>query len=83
MAYTNMTQPAAVLNREITATRSFFAALGGKLYGGMMYLAETSALNARARRASALFEKSDAELAAMNLKREDIVRRVFGDAHIL
>lgn len=50
----------------------FFAALGRAMVA-------SSAMNSRMQRAEVLNAKSDEELAAMNLRREDITAYVFRD----
>lgn len=56
--------------------RSFgFARLFSAIGTALVALAEA---DSHVRRVQALNEKSDAELARMGLKREDIVRHVFG-----
>jgi len=81
MAFQDMTPPAAILSAEITATRNvlsrivaFFASLGSSV---------TMAHSARVRfeQMQALQAKSDEELAAMNIKRDQIVTMVFKDLY--
>ena len=83
MAYFDTTSPAGVLSREITATRNAFAALGRGIHRAMHAMIENSSMNLRVKKAHALQAKSDAELAALGIRREDIVRRVFSDIHHL
>ena len=79
MAYFDTTSPAGVMSREITATRNAFSKMGAFLNRFMHVVAETSTLNARVRKVEALRAKSDEELAAMGIRRDDIVRTVFAD----
>ncbi|MFK7746344.1 MAG: DUF1127 domain-containing protein [Roseobacter sp.] len=60
------------VDRFISALKSFFAAIGT----GLISVAEA---NRRMHLVERLQHKSDAELAALGMKREDIVRRVFID----
>ncbi|MEP2640785.1 hypothetical protein [Roseobacter sp.] len=52
--------------------RGFFAAIGSALV-------QSSAYTGRVRQVEALQAKTDEELAAMKIKREDIVQHVFHD----
>ena len=83
MAYQDIPQPARVLIREIAYTRNslgaagsaiaaFFAKIGKALISG-------GAAQARFDQVQALQAKSDAELAKMGLKRDEIVHYVFRD----
>ena len=67
------------MSREITATRNFFQAIGTFFaqLGSSMTLAASA--EQRFQQVQRLQAKSDAELAAMNLRREDIAAYVFRD----
>lgn len=61
---------------HVEPSRSFFSGLIEALSNGLdLYIDSVS----RSRQVEALHRKSDAELARMGLKREDIVRHVFRD----
>jgi hypothetical protein len=79
MAYQTISQPAQVLSREITATRTFFANFGAGLARFGAALVANSPGQRRVDQVHALQAKSDAELAAMNLRRDEIVYHVFRD----
>ncbi|MEW9919021.1 DUF1127 domain-containing protein [Marimonas sp. MJW-29] len=83
MAYFDTTSPAGVLSREITATRNVLAAIGGAFSGIMARMAENASMNARVRKVHQLQALSDAELAKIKIKREDIVFHVFADIYYL
>ena len=83
MAYFDTNSPAGVLSRELTATRNAMAAIGQAIGRAMHAMIENSSGAKRVRQAQALQARSDAELAAMGLRREDIVRRVFSDMYHL
>ncbi|MEL7091042.1 MAG: hypothetical protein AAFN94_04835 [Pseudomonadota bacterium] len=68
MAYITQTLPISIW----ASIKSFFHAIGA----GMM---ESAAYEARIRRIDALSAKSDAELAKMGLRRQDITAYVFRD----
>ncbi len=79
MAYHTTTAPSSItlgLRRALDGVGSFFRAIGPAL------MANASA-NARLNRVHALQAKSDAELAALNIKREDIVHEVFKDLYYI
>jgi hypothetical protein len=81
MAYQEISNPAAVMNREITATRTFFAAIGRFFaqLGSSMTLSASA--QARFDQVQALQAKSDEELAAMKINRSEIVHIVFKDLY--
>ncbi len=86
MAYQKISAPAQVLNREITLTRDFVAKVGtffnaiSRFFSSAnAWMMENSSGNARLKIVQRLQAKSDEELAAMNLRREDIVAHVFRD----
>lgn len=83
MAYSEISSPAQVLSREITLTRNALAAIGEKLSRVLYAMAENSSMNARVKKVRYLESKTDAELAAMKIKRENIVQSVFGDLYYL
>lgn len=83
MAFFDTTSPAGVLSREITATRNFLTAIGGFFARKIYAMAENSSMNARVLKVRQLEAKTDAELAALKIKREDIVRHVFADVYYL
>ncbi|WP_299410438.1 hypothetical protein [uncultured Roseobacter sp.] len=62
------------LHTVFGALRSFFASIGTALMVSSSY-------NARAQMVQALQAKSDEELAALNIKREEIVHHVFRDLY--
>ena len=77
------TDASAVLNNEITATRNFFGRLGKKVGWLVNTLAMASTGQRRVEKVQVLQAKSDAELAKMGIKREDIVHFVFRDLYYL
>jgi hypothetical protein len=81
MSYQDFSHPSAVMSREITATRNFFQAIGTFFaqLGSSMTLAASA--EQRFQQVQRLQAKSDAELAAMNLRRDDIVHAVFKDLY--
>ncbi|NNK15609.1 MAG: hypothetical protein HKP51_01750 [Sulfitobacter sp.] len=83
MAYSELSGPAQVLSREITLTRNALAAIGNGFSRMMYAMAENSSMNARVKKVRYLQSKTDAELAALKIRREDIVRSVFGDLYYL
>ncbi|MFT6674519.1 MAG: hypothetical protein ACJAVM_000702 [Sulfitobacter sp.] len=81
MAYHDITEPAQVLNRELALTRAVFDRISGFFSALGHALMTNSAGQQRVNRVQRLQAKSDAELATMNLKREDIVHHVFKDLY--
>ncbi|MFK7870969.1 MAG: hypothetical protein AB8B58_17240 [Roseobacter sp.] len=81
MAYQDVSNPAYVLSREITATRNFLTSFGR--WFASLGQSVTFAHMARQRfeAVSLLQGKSDEELARLGLKREEIARRVFQDLY--
>ncbi|OIQ32782.1 MAG: DUF1127 domain-containing protein [Alphaproteobacteria bacterium MedPE-SWcel] len=71
MAYTSNAQTHTALN-PLALIAGFFRAIGR----GMVKMAEA---NSRVIRARAMIDMSDEELAARGIKREDVVKHVFGD----
>lgn len=60
---------------------SVFSAVGRFLASVGTALMVSSSYNARAQKVQALQAKSDAELAEMNIKRDEIVHHVFRDLY--
>ncbi|MGC1506601.1 MAG: hypothetical protein WA782_20990 [Sulfitobacter sp.] len=87
MAYqdfaSSRTDASAVLNNEITVTRNFLARLGEKFERFINVLAMASTGQRRVDQVHHLQAKSDAQLAEMGIKREDIVHHVFRDLFYL
>lgn len=81
MAYQDVAAPAEVLIREITYTRNFFLKIGQALSKFGTAITTAQSANARFEKVQYLQSKSDAELAEMGLKRDDIVHHVFGDLY--
>ncbi|MGB0439602.1 MAG: hypothetical protein ACPGFC_05785, partial [Paracoccaceae bacterium] len=86
------TQTPQVIPMAYTATSSAdfspikaapFAALLRGLIGMYDAMSLASQGHARLAKVEALNAKSDAELAALGLKREDIARKVFGDLYYI
>ena len=79
MTYQLTTAPAsiaAVLHRAGTSVGSFFRAIGHAIM-------VNSTANQRLNRIRILQAKTDVELAAMRIKREDIVHEVFKDLYYI
>ncbi|MGA9411254.1 MAG: DUF1127 domain-containing protein [Roseobacter sp.] len=74
MAYhhTTLSQGSDIAHGVLNSLKAFFSKVGG----AMISVAEA---NQRVRAVERLNEKSDAELAKMGIRREDIVRHVFRD----
>jgi hypothetical protein len=83
MAYSDLSSPAQVLSREITLTRNALAAIGNGFSRLMYAMVENSSMNARVKKVRYLESKTDAELAALKIKRDDIVHTVFADLYYL
>lgn len=83
MAHQDFSHPSAVLSREITATRNFFEAVGAFFVQLGLSFSLATAAEQRFAQVQALQAKSDEELAAMNLRRDDIVHTVFKDLYYL
>lgn len=79
MAYQDISSPAQVMIREIAATRRFFQRVGAGLARVVHVLGANSSLQRRVDTVHALQNKSDAELAKLNINRDDIVNYVFRD----
>lgn len=83
MTYQDTVNPAETLIAEIAATRSFFGRIGAFLGTVFHVLAANSSGQARIEKVQWLQGRTDAELAKMNIKRDDIVQHVFGDIFYL
>lgn len=83
MATLDLNHPSQVLNLEIAATRRFFENIGSRLSRFGHAFAQLSLGHRRLQMVEQLQARSDAELAAMKLKREDIVPYVFRDLYYL
>jgi hypothetical protein len=79
MAYQEITSASAVLNREIAATRNFFSRIADGLARAGNAISQASVARRRFELVQALQAKSDVELEALNIKRDDIVHHVFKD----
>ncbi|GLQ27103.1 hypothetical protein GCM10007927_19060 [Sulfitobacter pacificus] len=73
----------AVLSHEITATRNFFARIGAAFERTINVLAVASTGQRRVEQVQMLKAKSDAELAELGIKRDDIIHFVFRDLYYL
>jgi hypothetical protein len=80
MSYQALAQPTAnttahtIVHNGLSAVKSFFVSLG-------VAMMENSAGARRLNHIKALQSKSDAQLAAMGLKRDEIVHHVFRDLY--
>ncbi|NNE52660.1 MAG: hypothetical protein HKN30_09690 [Sulfitobacter sp.] len=83
MAYQDLSHPAQVLSREITATRRFAEGIGAFFARLGQALVTNPAGQRRLDMVQALQSKSDAELAALRIKREKIVQHVFRDLYYI
>lgn len=83
MAYQDTTSPAQVMIREIAATRRFFERVGAGFARFVQALSENSSLQRRVDLVHALQNKSDEELARLNIKRDNIVNYVFRDLYYI
>lgn len=81
MAYNDIASPAEVLGREITMTRNLFDAIANGFSKFGRAIMNNSAGQRRIDRVERLRAKSDAELAELNIKRDDIVHYVFKDIY--
>jgi hypothetical protein len=83
MAYQEFHAPSDVLSREMTATRNVFNAIGA--FFANLGSSTTFAGSAQKRfdQVQMLQSKSDAELAALNIARDDIVHHVFKDLYYI
>ncbi|MDW4499866.1 DUF1127 domain-containing protein [Sulfitobacter sp. D35] len=79
-----MAQQATVQHSSATQTLNAAGAAVGRFFGAigraMMHAAES---NSRLQQVRTLQSKSDAELARLGIKREEIVTRVFSDLYYL
>ncbi|KIN76510.1 hypothetical protein [Sulfitobacter mediterraneus] len=81
MAYNDIASPAEVLGREITMTRNLLDAIANSFFKFGRAIMTNSAGQRRIDRVERLRAKSDAELAELNIKRDDIVHYVFKDIY--
>lgn len=81
MAYNDIASPAEVLGREITMTRNLLDTIGNGFLKFGRAIMTNSAGQRRIDRVERLRAKTDAELAELNLKRDDIVHYVFKDIY--
>lgn len=81
MAYNDIASPAEVMGREITMTRNLLDAIANSISKFGRAIMANSAGQRRIDRVERLRAKSDAELAELNLKRDDIVHYVFKDIY--
>ncbi|WP_120504665.1 hypothetical protein [Sulfitobacter mediterraneus] len=81
MAYNDIASPAEVLGREITMTRNLLDAIAKGFFKFGRAIMTNSAGQRRIDRVEQLRAKTDAELAELNLKRDDIVHYVFKDIY--
>lgn len=79
MAYQDTLSPAQVLNKEISATRKVFDAIGRWFAAVGTSISLAAAARARYETLKALQGMSDGQLAELNLKRDDLARHVFQD----
>jgi hypothetical protein len=83
MAYHELSNPAAVLNREITLTRNFFGAIAAFFSDLGTSLTMASSAQKRFDQIQALHAKTDAELAELKIERSEIVHVVFKDLYYI
>ncbi|UWR16670.1 hypothetical protein [Sulfitobacter sp. M368] len=81
MAYNDIASPAEVMGREITMTRNLLDAIANSFSKFGRAIMANSAGQRRIDRVERLRAKSDAELAELNIKRDDIVHYVFKDIY--
>ena len=81
MAFQDVTSASSVLNHEMTATRNFFGTVGKWFEGALTSLSMASSAQHRFERVQALQAKTDEELAALKIRRDDIVHHVFRDLY--
>lgn len=79
MAYQDSMTPAEVFSSELTTTRNFLSRIGTFFSTVGTAMVNSSSGQARLDRVNALGAKSDAELAEMGIKRDEIVHYVFRD----
>lgn len=73
----------AISNNGFDGVKSVFSSIARFFTGFGTHLAMTSSMNSRIGYLRSLQAKSDAELAQMNLKRDDVVHHVFRDLYYL
>lgn len=83
MAYQNVAEPAQVLIEEVAATRRFFARIGAAFTAAGTKIMENSSGAKRVEAVQRLQALSDAELAKLNIKRDEIVNYVFKDVYYI
>lgn len=81
MSDTHTFSAAAVLNAELTATRNILAKVGAFFASVGWAIAKSSSMQARFDKVQRLNAMSDEELAALKIRREDIVRHVYSDLY--
>tara|TARA_R110002094_G_scaffold171250_3_gene153335 strand:- start:4792 stop:5067 length:276 start_codon:yes stop_codon:yes gene_type:complete len=79
MAFQDISEPSQVMVHEIAATRAFFARVGAAFGAVGRAVMVNRAMERRLETVEALQAKSDAELAKLNIKRDEIVQHVFRD----
>lgn len=83
MTYQNIANPADTLIQEIASTRSFLERVGAFSKMFFHVVAASSSGQARLNTVEWLQGKTDAELAELNIKRDEIVQHVFRDVYHL
>lgn len=83
MAYQDLTHPAQVMSREITATRLFLEKLGRFFSGTMEWMMTNSVGQRRLDMVHSLERRSDEELKSLGIKRDEIVTYVFRDIYYI
>ncbi len=81
MAYKDAVSPSDALIGAGSGLAKVFSSIGKFFESLMKSVEKASAANARFQAISKLQEKSDAELAELGIKRDDIVRYVFRDIY--
>lgn len=79
MAYQDTAAPAQTLSNELSVTRRVMDRIGRSISGFFETLARNSDALQRVYLIQRLNEKTDEELAELNIRREDIVRHAFRD----
>lgn len=78
-----MAYNSTITHTDGVSLKTFFAAIGAFFSKIGVAMVNASANSGRMRKVESLNAKSDAELAAMGLKREDIVHHVFRDMYYI
>ena len=81
MAYQDTISPAEVLDNEIKATRTVFDKIVAFFESVGFGIQRAAMARARFHTVQVLRGMSDAQLAELNIKREDIVKHVFNDLY--